>query len=411
MTVANTPAAPPSGPMGVTTPPPPDPSTSQDPTGGNPGGVPGRIIGQPPAQKKPITTDALNPDVVLKNMNIPPQLMPTMVGIIKAGMNLILSPQTHHMYLEELKQAIPNSQKLANGILNLMILLSHESRGALPPQLFIPAAIYLLVRIAQYTNKNGLAKFSNQDIAEGIQIMIHMIMQKSAQGTQSRAAQAAQGHMGAAGGPQPAPGQPPAAPPAPAAPGGPPPASGPAGAAPQPATSPQATPGMASGGLVADAIKWMRGNDGPEPKKTAAAPMTGPQNGIGSVGDDRYRGSISDDTPNPDATPRTQVTAIRGKERAQQIDDVVNNAAGDKGMKAGGMATGGQADTVHVRLSHGEYVIDADTVAALGDGNTAAGAAKLKQMVEAVRAHKRSAPANSIPPKAKSPAEYMKQGK
>lgn len=71
-------------------------------------------------------------------------------------------------------------------------------------------------------------------------------------------------------------------------------------------------------------------------------------------------------------------------------------------------ASGGQADTVHAALSGGEYIMDADIVSALGDGDTNAGAAKLDQMREAVRKHKRSAPSGKIPPKAKSPLEYMK---
>ena len=70
----------------------------------------------------------------------------------------------------------------------------------------------------------------------------------------------------------------------------------------------------------------------------------------------------------------------------------------------------GQDDTVPAWLSHGEYVMDADTVSALGDGNNAAGAKQLDQMREAIRSHKRSAPPSKIPPKAKSPLQYLAKG-
>lgn len=80
---------------------------------------------------------------------------------------------------------------------------------------------------------------------------------------------------------------------------------------------------------------------------------------------------------------------------------------GALGLLAGG--TSGQADEVKApRLSDGEYVMDADVVAALGDGNTAAGARKLDQMRENIRAHKRSAGPKSIPPKAKNISSYLK---
>ena len=54
-------------------------------------------------------------------------------------------------------------------------------------------------------------------------------------------------------------------------------------------------------------------------------------------------------------------------------------------------------------------IFDSDTVAALGDGSSKAGAAALDKMREQIRMHKRSAPINKIPPKAKSPLDYLKR--
>jgi hypothetical protein len=71
----------------------------------------------------------------------------------------------------------------------------------------------------------------------------------------------------------------------------------------------------------------------------------------------------------------------------------------------------GQSDKVPAMLSDGEYVMDADTVAALGDGNNAAGASALDQMRKNIRKHKRAAPINKIPPKAKKPEQYVKGAK
>lgn len=68
----------------------------------------------------------------------------------------------------------------------------------------------------------------------------------------------------------------------------------------------------------------------------------------------------------------------------------------------------GQSDEIPAMLANGEYVFDADTVAALGNGSNEAGAKALDKMREAIRKHKRSAPAHKIPPKAKSPLEYLK---
>jgi hypothetical protein len=83
-------------------------------------------------------------------------------------------------------------------------------------------------------------------------------------------------------------------------------------------------------------------------------------------------------------------------------------------MAGGGYASGGtsgQSDQIPAMLSDGEFVIDAETVSMLGDGNNAAGASALEQMRRNIRAQKRKAPVNKVPPKAKKPEQYMKKGK
>ena len=89
----------------------------------------------------------------------------------------------------------------------------------------------------------------------------------------------------------------------------------------------------------------------------------------------------------------------------------------EQGLACGGSpryvsgGTAGQDDKIPAWLSDGEYVWDADTVSALGDGNNAAGAKALDEARERIRAHKRSAPVDKIPPKAKAPLSYIKKEK
>jgi hypothetical protein len=71
-------------------------------------------------------------------------------------------------------------------------------------------------------------------------------------------------------------------------------------------------------------------------------------------------------------------------------------------------AGGGQDDLIPAQLADGEYVFDADIVAALGDGSNKEGAKKLDAMREAIRKHKRGGSVKSIPPAAKSPLAYLK---
>jgi hypothetical protein len=83
-----------------------------------------------------------------------------------------------------------------------------------------------------------------------------------------------------------------------------------------------------------------------------------------------------------------------------KLDPAIKRYVGGRG--------GGQQDNVPASLSPGEYVFDADAVAALGDGNSEEGARKLDQMRQNIRTHKRAAPSDKIPPKAKRPEQYLK---
>lgn len=88
---------------------------------------------------------------------------------------------------------------------------------------------------------------------------------------------------------------------------------------------------------------------------------------------------------------------------------ILPNGLAEGGFLSGG--TSGQSDKIPAMLSDGEFVMDAETVSALGDGNNAAGASALEQMRQNIRKHKRAAPAHKIPPKAKKPEQYLKKGK
>jgi len=69
----------------------------------------------------------------------------------------------------------------------------------------------------------------------------------------------------------------------------------------------------------------------------------------------------------------------------------------------------GRSDEIPARLSDGEYVIDAETVAMIGDGSTDAGSKRLDEMRTAIRKHKGKALAKGkFSPNAKSPLAYLK---
>jgi hypothetical protein len=104
------------------------------------------------------------------------------------------------------------------------------------------------------------------------------------------------------------------------------------------------------------------------------------------------------------------------------IDADAVAALGDGSSKAGAqalsqfqskvphsMSAGGQA--VPAKIADGEYVFPEAFVTAVGGGDNKQGAKLLDAMREELRAHKRSAPTSKIPPKAKSPLDYLRMAK
>ena len=71
----------------------------------------------------------------------------------------------------------------------------------------------------------------------------------------------------------------------------------------------------------------------------------------------------------------------------------------------------GQSDDIPAMLADGEYVIDAEIVAALGNGSNKAGAELLDKFREEIRRHKRGGSLNEIPPQSKSPLQYLAAAK
>jgi len=71
----------------------------------------------------------------------------------------------------------------------------------------------------------------------------------------------------------------------------------------------------------------------------------------------------------------------------------------------------GTSDDVAAMLANGEFVIPADIVAALGNGSNDAGAHVLDQFLSIVRHDNHSNDPDELPPKSKSPLDYLSQAR
>ena len=71
----------------------------------------------------------------------------------------------------------------------------------------------------------------------------------------------------------------------------------------------------------------------------------------------------------------------------------------------------GTSDSVPAMLASGEFVIPADVVSGLGNGDNDAGARILDEFLATIRKHKRAADSRQLPPDSKGPLSYLKEAK
>jgi uncharacterized protein YoaH (UPF0181 family) len=67
----------------------------------------------------------------------------------------------------------------------------------------------------------------------------------------------------------------------------------------------------------------------------------------------------------------------------------------------------GTSDSIPAMLANGEFVIPADVVSSLGNGDNSSGASVLDQFLQVIRHHKRDAAPDQLPPDSKGPLTYL----
>jgi len=115
--------------------------------------------------------------------------------------------------------------------------------------------------------------------------------------------------------------------------------------------------------------------------------------------------SLQQGVPSPSPTPLPVTNAATG-------GYMMGGGPLSQQSRAVGGAGTGRSDSISAQLSDGEYVMDAETVALLGDGSSKAGAKRLDQFRANIRKQKGSALAKGkFSPDAKRPEQYLMGGR
>jgi hypothetical protein len=110
--------------------------------------------------------------------DIPADLQEAFTRIVKAGMKVMFSDETHDLMMEQLRQDGDMDKVLGEGIAGLMLLLFKKSNQTMPAQLLVPAGIYLLSEAADYVEKIMKEQMPPEIMADSIQVMTDIIFEK-----------------------------------------------------------------------------------------------------------------------------------------------------------------------------------------------------------------------------------------
>lgn len=122
--------------------------------------------------------EELTPEAVSENIQMPPELQEAYDRVVLAGMKIMFSKDSHKLMLKELQKPGPVGQKLGQGIAGLMLILVKESNNSIPPAVLIPAGIQLMMQAVDFMRQTGMEKVTNQDIGDGMELMIMTLMEK-----------------------------------------------------------------------------------------------------------------------------------------------------------------------------------------------------------------------------------------
>jgi hypothetical protein len=120
----------------------------------------------------------ITPESVDSKIKVPAELQEAYEKVVVAGMKIMYSKESHRVMLEEIKRPGPMGERLGKGITGLMLLMIKESNNTMPPAVVIPAGIKLMMEAVDFLRKTGIADPTNEEIGQGMETFISMILQQ-----------------------------------------------------------------------------------------------------------------------------------------------------------------------------------------------------------------------------------------
>ena len=110
--------------------------------------------------------------------SVPKNLQEAFTRVVKAGMKVMFSEQTHDLMMQQLSQDGEMPQVLGEGMAGLMLTLYQKSNQTMPAEVIVPAGIYLLAQGADFLETIMGEEIPPEIMADSVEIMTGILMEK-----------------------------------------------------------------------------------------------------------------------------------------------------------------------------------------------------------------------------------------
>jgi hypothetical protein len=93
--------------------------------------------------------------------------------LMVAGLRFLTSPKGSDMIDAALDREEDVGDTIGLGAARIILMISTESRGQVPPELFIPGAVALVIHIAKYVNERGEHRVDPVALAKAMEVSVY----------------------------------------------------------------------------------------------------------------------------------------------------------------------------------------------------------------------------------------------
>lgn len=120
----------------------------------------------------------LTPQGLQQHFKVPAQYQEAYTRACAAGMKILFDKSTHDMVAQYLQKPGDTGMKIGSGVASVVLYVYKQSNQTLPPQVLIPAGLYLVAQALDYVKKTNTLPLTPQDEGKAMQAMIGIVLQK-----------------------------------------------------------------------------------------------------------------------------------------------------------------------------------------------------------------------------------------